>query len=137
MNVKWKPDAYLASDEYKQKQACAKAKKEKQARDLKAVLRGAPKSFTKADKGFWASMVEKNVDSYGSAVLRFADRWARLVDGELKRGKRFNRVVETCSHIADTEEISGFMYGAARSTLIKCWVHGKKLQSWKKKNESY
>ena len=39
-------------------------------------------------------------------------------------------VANECSNEADTEGITGFMYGAAVSVLASCWEHGEELRRW-------
>jgi len=39
-------------------------------------------------------------------------------------------IAEKASHDADTEGITGFMYGTAVSILAKFWKHGEELRKW-------
>ena len=41
------------------------------------------------------------------------------------------------SHKADTEGITGFMYGAAVSILSQCWEYGECLRKWHNKDYGY
>lgn len=34
------------------------------------------------------------------------------------------------SHTADTDGITGFMYGMAVNILSQCWLHGEALRRW-------
>ena len=38
------------------------------------------------------------------------------------------------SHLADSEGITGFMYGCAVSMLAQCWKHGEELRRWHNKD---
>lgn len=75
----------------------------------------------------------KNTDGYGAAVFRFAERWADMMEAELAQDKKLIEIADATSHQADTEGITGFMYGAAVSILAKCWVHGEELRRWHNK----
>jgi hypothetical protein len=81
----------------------------------------------KVDHKKW---VDANTDGYGSAVIRFAERWASLMEDELAKGFKLADFARQISHIADTEGISGFMYGAAVSFLSQTWEHGEDLRRW-------
>ena len=78
----------------------------------------------------WAAAVENNQDPYGSGVIRYAERWADLIEARLADGANFKDVARATSREADTEGITGFMYGAAVSTLASCWEHGEALRRW-------
>lgn len=45
-------------------------------------------------------------------------------------GKPLAEIAEKASDDADTDGISGFMYGCAVSMLAKCWQHGEELRRW-------
>lgn len=82
------------------------------------------------DKEAWKSWVESNDDPYGSCVIRYAERWANLMEEELVKGEKLVDIAEKTSHKADLEGITGFMYGAAVSMLSKVWEHGETLRQW-------
>lgn len=73
---------------------------------------------------------ERNSDPYGAAVLRYAERWADTMESLVAEGKQVGEVAEPSSHEADTEGITGFMYGCAVSYLAYFWVHGEELRRW-------
>ena len=72
----------------------------------------------------------KNTDSYGAACFRYAEAWAALMEKRLELGERLEDFAEATSHEADTEGITGFMYGVAVSILSECWEHGERLRRW-------
>jgi hypothetical protein len=74
----------------------------------------------------------KNTEPYGAAALRFAERWADLVEEELEENPaaNFGEVAERTSREADDEGITGFMYGAAVRFLSTCWEYGDALRVW-------
>ncbi len=78
----------------------------------------------------WQAARAANTDPYGKAVLDFAERWADLMEAKMATGETLEAVAESTSHEADTEGITGFMYGAAVSTLSQCWAHGEQLRRW-------
>lgn len=73
---------------------------------------------------------EINNDPYGSAILRYADYWATLMEKEIDEGKSISDVAKSLSREADTEGITGFMYGSAVGHLSYFWQHGEELRRW-------
>lgn len=82
------------------------------------------------DQAAWDSWFQNNTDPYGSAVIRYAQKWANAMEDEMAAGAELEDVAERTSHEADTEGITGFMYGAAVSVLATLWVHGERLRRW-------
>lgn len=78
-----------------------------------------------------------NTDGYGSAIFRYAEKWANLMEDEINKGKRIQDIAENISNEADTEGITGFMYGAAVSILSRCWEYGEELRKWHNKEYDY
>lgn len=84
--------------------------------------------FTRRDEKAWVAWKVANLDGgYGEAILRYASRWAALMENS---GLEVSEVADSASHEADTEGITGFMYSAAVSVLSSCWVHGEQLRKW-------
>lgn len=83
-----------------------------------------------ADAEAWEATLAANPDGYGGAVVSYAERWARLMQGEIANGRAVGDVAKQTSHDADLEGITGFMYGCAVSILSKCWKHGEDLRRW-------
>jgi hypothetical protein len=52
------------------------------------------------------------------------------MEGGIAAGKEIKDIASETSHLADTEGITGFMYGAAVSILAQCWIHGEELRKW-------
>ena len=74
-------------------------------------------------------------DSYSKGVVTYAERWA----DQMERGIRNTGMdvddfmqdhADQLSHDADTDGLTGFMYGAAVSGLAKFWIHGEALRQW-------
>ena len=82
------------------------------------------------------SFVETNSqDFYSRGIVDFAERWASLMEERMaESGEQpstyFQRDAKNAERAADTEGISGFMYGAAVAALAKFWEHGDSLNHW-------
>lgn len=73
---------------------------------------------------------DKQEDPYSKAIFIYAEGWANLMEARIEKGERFEDFAKDTSHKADTDGITGFMYGAAVSILSQCWVHGEQLRKW-------
>lgn len=78
----------------------------------------------------WDEWVNKNDDFYGAGVIEFAGRWANLMETKMADGEKLEDIAMSTSHEADTDGITGFMYGAAVQTLSKHWKYGEQLRRW-------
>jgi hypothetical protein len=87
-------------------------------------------TMTLANPELWEKGKANNRDPYGSAVYEFANRWACLMEARMAAGEALADIAKQASHQADTDGITGFMYGAAVSTLAAVWVHGEQLRRW-------
>lgn len=123
---------YINSDAYKESCRLAKIREEEQRAELAAALKDSPATISLADAEAWAVTVEKNKDPYGGACVKFAETWARLMEGAMSRGVRIADCAEKMSSLADVEAggITGFMYGCAVVILAMCWKHGEALRLW-------
>lgn len=88
------------------------------------------KAMKYADESKWNDYVAKNQDFYGAGIIRYAERWANLMEAKMDAGAKLEDIAEAASHEADTDGITGFMYGAAVSTLAPTWIHGEALRKW-------
>jgi len=88
------------------------------------------KPFTVTNVTKWNTWVKFNKDPYGAACVRYAARWANLMEARMATGTKLVDIAKEVSHEADLEGITGFMYGAAVSMLATCWVHGEELRIW-------
>lgn len=82
------------------------------------------------NQNMYDEYVEHNSDQYGRVVIRYAVNWADSMESEMNSGKKLEDIAEKTSHDADTEGITGFMYGCAVSMLTRCWEHGEQLRKW-------
>lgn len=78
----------------------------------------------------WNKWVESNKDPYGNAVVEYAERWANMMEEAMSKGETLEQCAERTSNDADTEGITGFMYGAAVQVLVTSWEHGEQLRRW-------
>jgi hypothetical protein len=121
---------YIASPEYKARQEEAERKEREAKAAREAALVGAPEKMTLRDAEGWKKACDANRDGYGGAVMTYAERWARMMEARMAKGERIADIADECSHLADEEGITGFMYGAAVSTLAAVWIHGEALRLW-------
>lgn len=78
----------------------------------------------------WDKCVAANSDGYGKAVVDYTARWADLMESHIRAGSKVADIAKATSHEADTEGITGFMYGCAVSTLAEVWEYGEELRKW-------
>jgi hypothetical protein len=124
-------EAWINSDEYKQQQAEAKRKAEEKQRLLDEALALAPANMTLGCvPEDWAKAKEANKDPYSTAILAYAERWARLMEVRMDKGEKLADIADETSHLADNEGITGNMYGMAVFMLTKAWKHGEALRLW-------
>ena len=67
---------------------------------------------------------------YGKGVVDYGERWADIMESEIEQGKKLEDIAKETSHEADTEGLTGFMYGCAVQALAHFWIHGEKLRRW-------
>lgn len=109
----------------------AKRHKEFEAKAAQAESEGVLPFSVKPDKqSVWDNQVKVNGDPYGACVVRYAARWANLMEQEIANGGKIKDFADRCSHEADKEGITGFMYGCAVSILAQVWTHGEALRLW-------
>jgi len=121
---------YIASPEYKrQMEECERKQREKE-NAVKSLLSSAPPNMALKDSEGWKKCCEANSDGYGKAVIDYAEQWARIMEARMANGEQLGNIADECSHIADTDGITGFMYGCAVSILSKVWKHGEELRLW-------
>ena len=78
---------------------------------------------------------------YGEMVYIFAERWAALREKDIESSgdpvKAINENAKQRADEADTDGITGFMYGYAVNILAQCWEYGEILRRWHNKEYSY
>lgn len=123
-------EEYERSPKYAEDQRLMRERQGKRDSDLAAALATAPPTLTLRNTPAWRSWVEKNQDPYGAACVRYADKWARIMEAEIARGVALVDCAERAASVADDEGITGFMYGCAVGMLAEAWVHGEQLRRW-------
>ncbi|OQB44560.1 MAG: hypothetical protein BWY03_00083 [Parcubacteria group bacterium ADurb.Bin159] len=123
-------EEYVNSPEYKERQRKADEAQRRHNLILEGALMTAPEKMTLRDEEGWKKIVAANTDGYGSAVIRFAERWARLMEGRIANGDTVEGCAEEASQLADNEGITGFVYSCAVSILSQVWIHGEQLRRW-------
>ena len=78
-----------------------------------------------------------STDDYSFGVVQYLERWADLMEQEIRQGKQLLDIAERTSHEADTEGITGFMYGCAVNILAQLWIHGEELRNWHNKKYNH
>lgn len=90
------------------------------------------------DEAGWNKSVAANKDGYGYGIISFAQRWAEAMELEIEtNGRELTDIADKTSSAADTEGITGFMYGAAVSILSQVWLYGETLRKWHNKEYGY
>ncbi len=73
---------------------------------------------------------KNRIDSYSARIVSYGEDWANLMEAGIAGGKTIQEIAEAASHTADTDGITGFMYGCAVSALAHFWEHGEELRIW-------
>jgi hypothetical protein len=88
----------------------------------------------------WKKCQDNNQNGYGKTINDFAERWANEMEvhlsplvSDLQIAEALDQRARDCERIADIEGITGFMYGAAVSTLAGVWKYGEHLRRWHNK----
>lgn len=82
------------------------------------------------DADYWKKAKDVNTDPYGSCTVRYAEAWADLMESRMADGAKLEDIAKQASCDADTEGITGFMYGCAVAMLSAAWEHGEALRHW-------
>lgn len=78
----------------------------------------------------YADLREKNSDPYGGRCFTYAEDWADLMEAQMASGDALADCAKETSHKANTDGITGFMYGVAAAILSRCWIHGEEFRRW-------
>jgi len=78
----------------------------------------------------YAEYKAKNNDPYGGAVVVYSEKWADLMEARMANGEKIKDFANETSREADTDGITGFMYGCAVQGLAHYWEHGEALRLW-------
>lgn len=89
------------------------------------------------EKDFETFVEVNSKDAYSLGVVNYMKRWAELMEKEIENGSKLVDIADRTSHIADTEGITGFMYGCVVRALSEFWEHGEELRKWHNKKYNY
>ena len=78
----------------------------------------------------WKATNEKDGIGAGAEIFRYLEAWADLMEARMAEGEKLEDIVEETSRLADTNGITGSMYGFASSVLCQEWLHGNELHQW-------
>jgi len=135
-------DRLRAEQEKRQQEQAAiwKAEKEAKQKAFDESVKGI-KMKIRDRKGYneWKAN-QKDDHGYGNAIFEYAENWARLMQKEFqdRNIEKPDMTImiahaEKCSHDANTDGITGFMYGAAVAILANHWKYGELLRKWHNK----
>ena len=88
------------------------------------------------NKATWNAFLLTAVDRDKGAILRYATRWANLMEEHLNLGGQLKDIARTTSQEADYEGITGSMYDEALRVLCECWDYGEELREWHRDSEN-
>lgn len=86
------------------------------------------KQGTEAD--YESYKAKNNEDAYSARVISYGEDWAALMEARIEKGEKIEDMADATSSEADTDGITGFMYGAAVAALSHFWEHGEILRAW-------
>jgi len=122
--------SYSAECDRLYREYVASAEDANQPDALEDALLLSPEHLTLKNEAGWQKSSKANHDRYGDAVIAYAERWARLMEGRIARGETVEGCAEAASRMADREDITAFMYDCAESILSRVWIHGEELHRW-------
>lgn len=76
-------------------------------------------------------------DGYSEGIINYAERWCDMMEREIKEGTSVAEAAALTEHTADTDGITGFMYGCAVQTLCQFWEYGEELRHWHNSKYDY
>ena len=74
---------------------------------------------------------------YSRCVIDYMIRWADMMEDRISKGEKISDIAKETSHEADTEGITGFMYGCAVNILAQVWEYGEELRTWHNSQYGY
>lgn len=86
----------------------------------------------------YQELKDKNFqDFYTGGIIRYAERWGQMMEQEIETGASVTDIADRTSHAADTDGITGYMYGQAVNLLCHYWEHGEELRQWHNQRLGY
>lgn len=89
------------------------------------------------EKKFEKFVKKNSKDFYSRGIIDYAKRWAELMEQEIESGAKVADIADRTSVTADTDGITGYMYGCAVSFLSDLWEYGEDLRKWHNREYDY
>ena len=89
------------------------------------------------EKEFEKCVETNSHDCYSKFVIDYMIRWANMMEEHISNGENINNIAKKTSHEANTDGITGFMYGCAVDLLSILWEYGEDLRKWHNKQYEY
>lgn len=92
-----------------------------------------PNSFTvrHGQESEYQTFKENNIsDPYMAVILAYAERWGGMMEQSIGDGFTLEEAAAHTKYEADTDGISGHMYGCAVNILSNYWKYGEDLRQW-------
>lgn len=121
---------YRNSAEFKKAREQALEAERKSREILEASLAEYPEEMAIRDIDAYLNALEIQKSDYAKVIIRTARNWARLMQGQMDRGRSLEDCAEETYEIANVDGLTGFMYGLAASFLSDFWVYGKEFREW-------
>jgi hypothetical protein len=128
--LRYKTPLEWATNECKMFEKHDREREEETEKNRKEIDVNQSPRFECKDLDGWRKWVKSNLDPYGRACVVYSEQWAELMEEKMSKGATLKDIAKDASHEADTDGITGFMYGAAVSMLSGCWKHGDELRRW-------
>ncbi len=80
----------------------------------------------------WNNIINHNLDSYGKRIYQYAQKWAELMENEIKNGKKVKEIANKTRKLINIGKMTFYMRRRAIDILIICWKHGQDLWEWQK-----
>ena len=71
------------------------------------------------------------------AALRYSVRWADMMETLAADGVDIAKAAGQTKSVADTEGLTGYLYGLSVMFLTNTWEHGEELRVWHNKEYGY
>ncbi len=105
--------------------------------DIKQEMKKNPFTIKNGTELDYQKCKDANQDLYGRSVILYAERWAGMMEQDMKNGLTVAEAAERTRYIADTVGITGYMFGFALNVLDEFWEHGEALRTWYDQSHTY
>lgn len=102
-------------------------KTQQRRQEIEERLKHAPEMKFSNSSVWIAAQAAYQHDIRMADILPYAQRWARIMQLEIREGKLLRDIWESTSYEVDFENIFGPCQVIAGQLLVQCWVHGVEL----------